>query len=456
MLLQVALYFAGSYASYAQETDSSVLRKFYTEALSHPVAYNRLDHLCNQIGGRLCGSPQVAKALDYGQKVMESMELDSIYFQPLMVKHWVRGEPASGKVKAKGFEDLDLHIVALGSSVGTGKAGITAKVVEVKSFEELKKLGRKKIEGKIVFFNRPADPAPIYTFDSYGGAADQRSQGAMQAARYGAVGVLVRSLTLARDDFPHTGIQHYADSVQKIPALAVSTNDADKISFRLKNDPELNLFMRTTCEELPETESYNLVGEIRGGEFPDEVIVFGGHIDSWDIGQGAHDDGAGVVQCLEILRLFRQLNIKPRHTLRCVLFMDEEYAQRGGAAYTERALQLGKKQKHIIGIEADRGGFTPSGFSIDASEQVIKKIQSWKSLFLPYGIWSFEKGGSGVDIRGLKQMGVPLVGLVVDSQRYFDYHHAASDTFDKVNCRELQLGSAGMTALVYLVDKYGL
>jgi carboxypeptidase Q len=372
----------------SQENDSVTIRKMYTEALTHPVAYNRLDYLCNSIGGRLCGSPEAEKALQYIQKVMESMELDSIRIQTTPVKHWVRGEPASGKVSSKAFGDLDLHITALGSSIGTGKEGIRAEVVEVQNFEELKKLGRKNIEGKIVFYNRAADPALVYTFDAYGGAADQRARGAMHAARYGAIGVVVRSVTLAHDDYPHTGIQHYADSVNKIPALAISTRDADKLSFWLKNDPHLSLFMRTQCHELEETMSYNLIGEIKGSGHPEEIIAFGGHIDSWDIGQGAHDDGAGVVQTLEILRLFRQLGIRPKHTLRCVVFMDEEYDQRGAKVYEAGAGKMIGKQRHIAAIEADRGGFTPSGFSIDASDTAFRKILSWKPLLQPYGLWS--------------------------------------------------------------------
>lgn len=443
-----------SFSAAAQYEDSLTIRHLFTEALTHPVAYHRLDHITNRIGGRLCGSAQSEKALQYCRDAMESMAVDTIYIQPVMVKHWVRGEPASGRVLSPSFGNLDLHILALGGSVGTGKDGITARVVEVKGFDELEKLGKKNIEGKIVFFNRKADPSHINTFRAYGGAVDQRSVGAIHAARYGAIAILVRSVTLANDDYPHTGITHYSDTVKHIPALSVASRDADKISSWLKDDPGLTLFMRTTCSELPEVQSYNLIGEIRGVESPNEIILFGAHIDSWDIGQGAHDDGAGVVQCLEVLRLYRHMGLKPRHTLRCVLFMDEEYAQRGAAVYLEHAISGKDKQTHIAAIETDRGGFTPHGFSIDAPDAAFNRIVSWKPLLLPYGIWSIEKGGAGVDIRGLKTLDVPLIGLVVDNQRYFDIQHSAGDTFDKVNCRELQLGSATLTSLVYLIDKY--
>jgi carboxypeptidase Q len=439
---------------FTQNNDSLVIRKIYTEALSNPVAYHNLDYLCNAIGGRLCGSQQAEKAVRWARKVVEELNPDSVYLQPVSVEHWQRGEKEIARIVSSKNGIHDLNVCALGSSIGTGEAGITAELVEVKNFDELKVLGKKRIEGKIVFFNRAADPAPIYTFEAYGGAVDQRARGAMQAARYGATAVIVRSATLAHDDFPHTGIQHYADTIRPIPALSVSTNGADSLSKWLKTDPALTLFMRTTSIQHPESASYNVIAEINGSEHPDEIITVGGHIDSWDIGQGAHDDGAGVVQSIEVLRLFKTLGLNPKHTIRIVVFMDEEYAQRGAKVYgdeSKRRTDLGL-EKHIAAIEADRGGFTPSGFSIDASDVQVQKIQGWKPLLEPYGLWSIVKGGSGVDIRDLKPLGIPLIALVTDSQRYFDYQHAASDTFDKVNVRELQLGSAALTSLVWMID----
>ena len=438
---------------FAQNPDSVIIRRLYTEALSNPVAYRNLDTLCKQFPERLCGTQKVLEAIGWTKDLLERMDLDTVFLQPVMVKQWQRGEKEIARVFSVKNGNHSLNVCALGSSVGTGRQGIRAEVVEVGNFDDLKKLGRKTIEGKIVFFNRAADPAHIYTFNAYGGAVDQRARGAMQAARYGAIAVLVRSATLAHDNDPHTGIQHYADSVQSIPALAVSTNDADRLSGWLKKDPGLKLFLRTTCEEMQETLNYNIIAEIRGTQFPEEIIAFGGHIDSWDIGQGAHDDGVGVVQTIEVLRLFKSLDIRPKHTIRVIVFIDEEYAQRGAAAYANFAKDHGH---HIAAIESDRGGFTPQGFSIDADEKALKTIQSWKPLFLPYGLWSIEKGGSGVDIRDLKPFGIPLIALVTDSQRYFDYQHAASDMFDKIHPRELQLGSAAIASLVFLIDKYGL
>jgi carboxypeptidase Q len=446
-------FFLSPEVLFAQNFDSLTIRQFYTEALSNPVAYRNLDTLCTRFPGRLCGSPKVLEAITWIKHLLGRMDLDTVILQPVMVKHWERGEKEIARVQSLKTGNRLLNVSALGSSIGTGRQGIKAGVVEVKNFDDLKNLDRRNIEGKIVFFNRAADPSYIYTFGAYGGAVDQRARGAMQAARYGAIAVLVRSATLAHSDDAHTGIQHYADSIIAIPALSISTNDADKLSDWLKKDPELKLFLRTTCEELTEVINYNVIAEIKGTELPEEIIAFGGHIDSWDIGQGAHDDGAGVVQSIEVLRLFKVLKVRPRHTIRVVVFIDEEYAQRGADAYAKYAKINGR---HIAAIESDRGAFTPQGFSIDAADESIKKIQNWKPLLLPYGLWSFEKGGSGVDIRDLKPLGVPLIALVTDSQRYFDYQHAASDTFDKVHPREMQLGSAAIAALVFLIDKYGL
>jgi hypothetical protein len=441
------------FSGFSQAEDSVVIRKIYNEALSNPVAYHNLDYLCNRIGGRLCGSAQAEKAVQWTKKVLDGMGLDSVYLQPVTVEHWERGPKEKASVTGKSGK-RNLNVCAIGGSIPTPVSGITANVIEVKNFDELALLGKEKIAGKIVFFNRAADPRPIYTFEAYGGSVDQRARGAMQAGRFGALAVIVRSATPAHDNFPHTGNHHYADSVKAIPAFCVSTNDADSLSLFLKNDPKLKLFLHSACILHPEAPSYNVIGEIRGTTHPEEVILVGGHLDSWDIGQGAHDDGAGIVQSMEVLRLFKALNIKPARTVRFVAFMDEEYGQRGAKAYATASKLLADsgKEKHIAAMEADRGGATPLGFSIDGTAEEMVRIKAWKPLLLPYGIWSFEKSGSGVDIHDLKAQGTLLIALVTDSQRYFDYHHSDNDTFDKVNVRELEMGAAAMAGLVWLLD----
>jgi len=436
----------------AQNADSLTIKRIFSDALTDTTSYHNLRNLTGHYGGRLAGSAQSLKAVKWAEQVLRNMRLDTVFLQECKVRHWERGEKETGKVISLKAGNHGLNICALGGSVPTAGNGLTAKIVEVKDYDELKKLGKEKVSGKIVFINHPADPALYNTFAAYGGIAGYRVRGAVQAAYYGAVAMIDRSATTSHDNFPHTGILHYADTVTKIPALSVSTNDADNLSHWLKTDPDLTVFLKSSCKELAETTSYNVIGEIRGTEHPEEIIAFGGHLDCWDICAGAHDDGAGVVQTIDVLRLFKSLNLKTKHTIRVIVYMDEEMEQRGAKAYAEAV----KGRKHIAAIEADRGGFTPWGFAIDAADEQVKKVQSWKNLLLPYGLFYFEKGGSGVDIHDLKPQGVPLFGLVPDSQRYFDYHHSVNDSFDKINIRELQLGTAAMAALVFLIDEYGL
>ena len=364
-------------SAHAGNEDSLLIRKFYTEALSNPAAYRNLDYLCNRIGGRLCGSTEAEKAVEWTKSVLQKLDLDTVYLQPVTVPHWVRGDKEIARVISRNIGKHELKACAIGGSVATPEKGITADVVEVKSFEQLALLGKEKLSGKIVFFNRAADPAKFYTFEAYGGAVDQRARGALQAARFGAVAVVVRSATPAHDDFPHTGNMHYADSVKAIPAMCISTNQADSLSKWLAADPAVKLFLSCSCKTLPDAKSYNVIGEIRGSRKPEEVIMVGGHLDSWDIGQGAHDDGAGIVQSIEVLRLFQATGIRPVHTIRVVAFMDEEYGQSGAKAYADESKHRSEagKEKHLAAIEADRGGDTPYGFSIDGTPEQVQMVQ---------------------------------------------------------------------------------
>jgi hypothetical protein len=451
-IISFCFLLAASLTGSAQDADSVAISQIFRNALTDTTSYSNLRTLTGKYAGRLAGTAQSQRAIKWAETVLRTMGLDTVYLQECKVRHWERGGKESGSVISAKAGHSVLSVCALGGSVATAAEGLKAKVVEVKDFEELKKLGKEGVKGKIVFINHPADPSLYITFAAYGGVAGYRVRGAMQAAYYGAVGMIDRSSTTLHDNSPHTGIQHYADTVVKIPAFSISTNDADKLSRLLKADPELEVKLRSSCKELAEVASYDVIGEIRGTEHPEEIIAFGGHLDCWDICQGAHDDGAGAVQTMDILRLYKSLGLKPRHTIRVVAFIDEEMEQRGAKAYAEAA----KGHKHIAAIEADRGGFSPWGFSIDASSDQLKKVQGWKRLLIPYGLFYFEKGGSGVDVNFLKSQGVPLFGLVPDSQRYFDYHHSVNDSFDKVNIRELQLGTAAMAALVYLIDENGL
>lgn len=438
-----------------EQQDSLNLRKLYDMSLMNGQSYEWLDHLSNKIGGRLSGSINAERAVEYTKEELEKLDLDRVWLQPVMVPKWTRGIKEYAYVQTPGGPSTPVNITALGGSVATPETGLRAKVIEVQGLEDLANYGKEQIEGKIVFYNRPMRPDLIHTFSAYGGCVDQRYSGAAEAAKYGAAGVIVRSLSHKIDDNPHTGSMSYGDLPvsERIPAAAISTKDAEYLSSMLKLNSDLSFYYKMNPKNFDDVQSYNVIGEIKGSEKPEEIIVVGGHLDSWDLGDGAHDDGAGVVQSMEVLRLFKETGIRPKRTIRVVLFMNEENGLRGGNKYAEVAKK--NKENHIFALESDAGGFTPRGFSFDATPAQFQKVVDWKPLFEPYLIHYFERGGSGADIGPLKDGNVVLAGLRPDSQRYFDYHHAASDTFDAVNKRELELGAASMASLIYLVDKYG-
>ncbi|OIQ29611.1 MAG: peptidase M28 family protein [Bacteroidetes bacterium MedPE-SWsnd-G2] len=441
-------------SGYAQD-DKEVMASIYKNALTQGESYEWLRHLSNEIGGRLSGSLNAERAVNYTKEELDKLGLDKVWLQPVMVPRWVRGTPEFAFIETAPGKSINVNICALGGSVATPAGGLKANVIEVSSLEELKTLGTEKIKGKIVFFNRPMQADLIHTFEAYGGCVDQRYAGAMEAAKYGASGVIVRSMNLRMDDFPHTGSMSYGDlpNNKRIPSAAISTNDAEKLSSMLGIDSNIKFYFRQNCKQLKDVQSYNVIGEITGSEKPNEYMIVGGHLDSWDLGDGSHDDGAGVVQSMEVLRLLQLSGIKPKRSIRVVLFMNEENGLRGGNKYAEVA--KAKNENHVFALESDSGGFTPRGFSFDCSDAQFNKVLGWQPLFKPYLIHYFEKGGSGADIGPLKDDGIILAGLRPDSQRYFDHHHASNDTFDAVNKRELELGAATMTALVYLFDKYG-
>jgi hypothetical protein len=438
------------------QTDADVLKTIYKTSLTNGNSYQWLDHLSNQIGGRLSGSLNAELAVTYTKEELDKLGLDKVWLQPVMVPKWVRGTPEYAFIESAFGTTTSVNICALGGSVATPLGGIKANVVEVENFEELETLGKENIEGKIVFFNRPMQADLINTFEAYGGCVNQRYSGALEATKYGAVGVIVRSMNLREDDFPHTGSMTYGDMPlsKRIPSAAISTNDANVLSSMLALNKNVKFYFSQTCKQLADVQSYNVIGQITGSQFPNEYILVGGHLDSWDLGDGSHDDGAGVVQSMEVLRLLKESGIKPKRSIRVVLFMNEENGLRGGTKYAEVAKQ--KSENHIFCLESDSGGFTPRGFSFDSSDANFNQVLTWQALFKPYLIHYFEKGGSGADIGPLKTDTNVLAGLRPDSQRYFDYHHAANDTFDAVNKRELELGAATMASLVYLFDKYGL
>jgi carboxypeptidase Q len=453
LTLLLTLVFISSSAQNSK--DEVQIRKIFDEALERGDSYEMLRYLTKNIGGRLSGSPQAAAAVEWSRQQMMTYDFDTVYLQPVMVPHWVRGKKEIGRiVNSKKLGAVNVNVVALGNSVGSGPAGVLGNIIEVQDFQELAKLGKAKIEGKIIFFNRPMDPKLMDTFAAYSGASNQRGSGPSEAAKYGAIGVVVRSLSSFTDDVPHTGGTRYGLNIPKIPAVAISTEGADLLSSLLKDDADLKFYFETHCEMLPDVLSYNVVGEIKGSEFPDEIIAVGGHLDSWDLSEGAHDDGAGCVQSIEVLRIMKAMDYQPKRTIRAVMFMNEENGLMGGRKYAELATQ--NNENHIAAMESDRGGFLPVGFGISGTKAQQDKLLSWKPLFEPYNIYQFKRGGGGADISPLRTQDVPTIGYLPDSQRYFKYHHTGIDNFEVVNQRELELGAAAMASVIYLIDQYGL
>lgn len=437
-----------------QQNDTVFIKKISNEILRNGQAYQLLHHLTKNIGGRLAGSPQYNQAVKWGFDTFKKLGSDTVFLQECLVPHWVRGNGDAAFLIHKGesVTKKQLSMAALGNSIGSQKA-ITAPLLYVENFDDLERK-KEDVKGKIVYYNAGFNPTNIRTFKSYAESGIYRANGASRAAKYGAVGVVIRSLSEATDNYPHTGAMRYNDSFPKIPAISVGIEDADYFAANTKTGNWL-ISMKTHGKMLPDTINHNVIAELKGIDFPNEYITVGGHLDSWDLCEGAHDDGAGVVQTMEILRAFKALGYQPKHTIRFILFANEENGLRGALKYAEAAKE--NNEKHIFALESDVGGFTPRGFSFSLDATKLAAIQHWLNLLKPYGTEFLDAAGGGADIGPLhKNFKTPIAGLMPDSQRYFDIHHAANDTFDKVNKRELLLGAVNMAALIYLVDKYGL
>lgn len=437
---------------FAQSSDSIFIRKAFDIALKNGKAYADLKSLCKDVGPRLSGSSEAQMAIEWSYSKMKSYNFDSVYLQEIKVPHWERGTKEAGWIISDEGQLTKVNILALGGSIGTNGL-IEADIIEFKSLDDLKKASKSDVNGKIVFLNQAMDETQINTFKAYGGCYPIRGDGAIEASKLGAIAVVIRSLAMPIDEHPHTGSMHYTDGIDKIPAAAISTSDAELLSELLKIQ-KAKFVLEMDCRSFPDATSYNVIAEIKGIENPNNIITFGGHLDSWDTGEGAHDDGAGVIHCLEALRILKELEYKPINTLRVVFFMNEENGNMGGKTYANWVKEKGEVQ--IAALESDRGGFSPHGFSCDGSDIHLKFLDSISHLFIPYEMYEFDKGYGGVDIGPLKDAykGIPLFGFVPDSQRYFDFHHAPSDVFENVNKRELELGAGAIASFVYLLDHY--
>jgi len=440
----------------AQDQEAFFIKDIYENTLEKGQCDTWLHYLSDSIGGRLAGSQNALDAVEYTLHQLNQIAIvDTAYKQACTVPNWHRGDPEVVRIHF-GNNQKELKALALGNSIGTGPQGLEAEIIEVFGLDTLKLLGRENLEGKIVFFNRPMDPKRINTGYAYGEAVDQRVHGASRASKYGAKAVLVRSVTTQNDDLPHTGVQSYQDDVTPIPSLAISTNDANFLSAQLKKQ-NVKAYIRNTSKMMGDVISYNVIAEVKGNINPEEIILVGGHLDSWDVGGGAHDDGSGCVHSMQVLKTLSDLNYKPNRTLRCVLFMNEENGLGGGLAYAAESNRKG--EFHLAALESDSGGFTPRGFTCTGESDVLPKylanLQSFDVFLDPYDLY-LKPGGGGADINPLKSQKGLLIGFKPDGQRYFDFHHTTADVFENVNVRELRLGASAITSLVYLIDQFGL
>lgn len=436
----------------AQQTDSLTVRAIFDEALEEGECYENLRSLCKDIGARLTGSAEAEMAVQWGKNLLESYGFET-RLQETPIPHWERGTLEAGWYVTADGGIHKIKVLALGGSVGSNGM-VSGEGIEAQDLAHVNELGKAgELEGKIVFINRPFDQKIVNTFYAYGACWPIRGQGTLEAAKYGAKAVLIRSLASPIDDHPHTGGMYYEEGGRKIPGAAVSTQAAEELSQALKEGP-IQIKLEMDCRSYPDKTSHNVIGEIKGAELPDEIITIGGHLDSWDVGEGAHDDGAGIVHCIEAMRILKDREIKLKRTLRVVLYMNEENGAYGATTYADKAMERG--EKHVFALESDGGGHAPRGFSMDGPEDRVTLMQSFAELLAPYELRDLGPGYGGVDIGKLKTHyeGITLIGFKPDSQRYFNFHHSEDDVFENVNKRELELGSASIASIIYLMDKY--
>lgn len=413
-------------------------------------SWKKMHELCDGIGHRLSGSRELERAVDWAVASMKADGHENVRAEPVMVPHWVRGSESAVMIEPRA---TPLVMLGLGGSIGTPPDGITAPVVVVRDEKELDALGD-GAKGKIVLFNNPMPPYDQKTGSHYGETVRFRGKGAILASQKGALACLIRSVTARSFRTPHTGAMRYDDNVTKIPAAAITTEDADMIA-RLANSG-VQVVVRLTMEARtePDAPSANVVAEIRGRELPHEVVVMGGHIDSWDVGHGAHDDGAGIVMCMEALNVIRKLGLQPRRTIRVVLWTNEENGLAGGKQYAkDHAAEISNL---IAAIESDSGGFAPDAFSVECKDKsreevAHRQVNDIAQLVSRLGTFKISRGHSGADVSPMKDMGAMLMGFSTEGEKYFDYHHTPADTLDKVNPDELSRCVASMAVMTYVL-----
>lgn len=448
-MIKILPLFLGGILFSQTPQDSIQFKNISDEILVNGTAYESLRDLTQSIGHRLSGSNAYEKATDWAVRKLKEAGADKVWKEAVMVPVWERGKE-SLSIKESNGKWKNLNMLSLGNSEGTKGKDLEGEIIFVRNKEDFDQLSDEKVKGKIIFFNYAFNQKHISTGQAYGEAGKYRRSAASWAGKRGAKAVIIRSLSSALDNVPHTGMMRYdEDDTAKIPAVAIGPKSADELEKTLKKEKvfaKLNSNATMKGEKL----SHTVIGEITGKK-DQSVIVVGGHLDSWDVGEGAQDDGAGILQSFEVLRTFKKLGLENNHTIRVVCFANEENGVRGGNKYAENIKK--NKEKHLFAIECDGGGFTPRGFGLVMNPEKREQVQSWRNLFLPYGVHNFEVQYAGTDIEPMEPLGVPLAELMTDSQRYFDIHHSAEDTFDKVNRRELLLGAAVMGQLIYMIDQ---
>lgn len=435
--------------------DAKRIKTFYQEALRHQGAYNLLVDLTEAAGGsRLSGSDGYDRAANYVERELEAIGFPSVERQSCTVTQWQRGKEDAVVWHQADGSSKELKALALGNSGSSDGQWLKGEVVLFMHIDSVATY-QGSLEGKIAFFARPFDQSLTNTFRAYSGAVAQRVFGPNAAAKKGAIATIVRSMASNTDYHPHTGVTVFDEDVDPIPAMAISTADADALVDAL-TDGTVTIAVRSDSRTVGTTEDDNLIGEITGSTYPDEIILAGGHLDSWDIGDGAHDDGAGCAHVMDAFRILFESGYKPKRTWRCVLFANEENGLAGATKYAEVSNE--NKEFHLAAIESDAGGHTPKAFSFVAENELstyMKRVKEYFPLLEPYGL-DIVFTGSGADIAPLKSQGGLLIGFRPDSQRYFDYHHSTNDNLENVHPRELSLGAAAIASLIYLIDNYGI
>ena len=437
IILIVAVMLSQSFGESIKSKYVDTSLRIISKSLTDSTAYNRLGYMCDTFGPRLSGSKNLENAINWILKEMNSDGLENVRGEKVAVPTWIRGKESATLLSP--FKK-ELSMLGLGGSIATPRGGLKAEVIVVNDWDELESRSN-EVPGKIVLFNAP--------FTSYGETVAYRYSGASAAAKHGAVASLIRSIGPWSMNTPHTGVMAYNDDVQKIPNAALTMEDAMMLSRIHDRGNKIIVKLDMNARMVADRWSHNVLGEIKGSVYPDEVVVVGGHIDSWDVGQGAHDDGGACIASWEVLRLIKELGLKPKRTIRCVMWTNEENGGKGNKGY--RDMHLDEMDKHVLAIESDGGVFSPKGFGFSGNDSARKIVEEIHALMKPIGANTISEGGRAADVAPLNDEGVPVMSLKVDGSKYFWYHHTNADTFDKVDFNEFNRCIAAMAIMAYVV-----